>query len=54
MDEQFVNPEVTKLDGEIESTESAQTKIEHIAEKAAEKSTKTVQKNEKNQKIFTI
>jgi hypothetical protein len=53
MTAQFENPEVSKLDDETVSAESAQKKIERIAEKAAVKSTKTGQKYEKGQKIFT-
>jgi hypothetical protein len=52
--EQFENPSVKKLDDETVSAESAQKKIERIAEEAAAKSTKTAQKYDKEKKIFTI
>jgi hypothetical protein len=43
MAEQFVNPEVTKLEDETASDAAAQKDIEHVAEKAAEKASHTEQ-----------
>jgi hypothetical protein len=37
MAKQFENPEVTKIEGETISGATAQKRIEHVAEKAAEK-----------------
>jgi predicted membrane-bound dolichyl-phosphate-mannose-protein mannosyltransferase len=54
MPKQFENPEAKKLDDEIVSVESAQKKIENVAEKAAEKPAKTEQKFDKDHKIFSI
>jgi hypothetical protein len=43
MAEQFVNPEVTKLENETVSDAAAQKYIERVAEKAAEKASHTEQ-----------
>ena len=41
MPEQFENPEVTKIEDETVADATAQKKIELVAEKAAEKSSRT-------------
>ena len=53
MTDQFENPNVAKLKGEINSTSSPQKKIEDVAEKAAEKSSKVEQKYDKEHNIFS-
>jgi hypothetical protein len=53
MPEQVENPEATKLEDETVSDESAEKRIERIAEKAAEKSTKTVHNYDKDHTIFS-
>lgn len=53
MPEQFVNPQEQKVEDEIAPEESSQKRIGQIAEKAAEKASKTEQKNEKDQPIFS-
>ncbi len=53
MPEQFENPEATKLEDAMVSEESAQKKIEYIAEKAATRSTKTEQKSDQDRPIFS-
>jgi hypothetical protein len=52
--EQFENPEAAKLEDETVSEESADKKIEHVAEKAARKGIDTEQEYDKDHKIFTI
>ncbi len=54
MSEQFENPEATKLEDETVPDELAEEKIERIADKAAEKSTRTVHKYDKDHTIFSI
>ncbi len=54
MTQQFENPQATKLHDETTAAESAQKKVERIAEKAAAKSTKTTHKYDEDRKIFTI
>lgn len=53
MPKQFENPEVTKLEDEIVVEESAEKKVERVAEKAARKSTTTEQKYDSEHNIFT-
>jgi len=53
MPEQFQNPDATKLEDAAVAEESAEKKIEHIAEKAATKSTKTEQKYDRDRPIFS-
>ena len=48
MTKQFENPKITKLKDETISDASAAKKIDRLAEKAAEKSTKAVQQFDKN------
>jgi len=43
MAKQFENPEVTNLENETVSDATAQKRIEHVAEKAAEKASHTEQ-----------
>ena len=51
---QFENPQAKKLEDETLSNTSTKKKIDHVAEKAAEKSTKTEQQfNKDNRKIFS-
>jgi hypothetical protein len=54
MPNQFENPETTKVEDETVVGESADKKVEHVAEKAARKSTKTEQEYDKEHNIFTI
>jgi len=53
MPEQFENPEETKVEDETASDETAEKRIERVAEKAAEKSTHTVQTFDKGRTIYT-
>ena len=54
MPEQFEHPEVTKLEDETASDATAAKKGTLVAEKAATKSTKTVQHyDEKNNNLFS-
>jgi hypothetical protein len=53
MPEQFENPNATKVEDNTVSDPTAETRIDRVAEKAAEKSTKTVQHYEKDQTIFS-
>ncbi|MFZ0304115.1 MAG: hypothetical protein WAL75_15600 [Terracidiphilus sp.] len=53
MTEQFENLEESKLEVEAVSDTSAQQRIEQVAEKAAEKSTKAEQLYDKNNPIFS-
>jgi hypothetical protein len=48
MPEQFENPEATKLEDETMSDDSAQKRIERVAEKAAEKASHTEQGYERD------
>ena len=43
MAEQFVNPEVTKIEDETASDATAKKRIERVAEKSAEKASHTEQ-----------
>jgi hypothetical protein len=54
MPRQFENPKAAKSKGETVSDASSDAKIEIVAEKAAEKSTKTVQKfDSDNRQLFS-
>lgn len=53
MSEQFENPEATKLEDETISDPTAEKKIQHTAEKAAEKSSKTEQRYDQGHSIFS-
>jgi hypothetical protein len=48
MSKQFENPKTTKLTDETASDASATKKVGSVAQKVAEKSTKTVQQYDKN------
>jgi hypothetical protein len=50
---QFENQEVTKLDDEAAPDATAEERIDRVAEKAAEKSTKTEQRHDADQGIFS-
>jgi hypothetical protein len=54
MPEQFENLETAKLEDETFAEESADKKVERVAEKAARKGTKTEQEYDKEHNIFTI
>jgi hypothetical protein len=54
MAEQFENVQDTRVEDETTSKTTADKRIDRVAEKAAEKSTKTVQHHEESQKIFRI
>ena len=53
MPEQFENLEATKLEDETVSDASAKKRIEHVAEKAAEKASKTEKDYDKDHSLFT-
>ena len=53
MSEQFENSEVTKLEDETVSGATAEKRVERVAEKAAEKSTKAEQRYDKDHNIFS-
>jgi hypothetical protein len=53
MPEQFENPEATKLEDETIADATAEKKIEHTAEKAAQKSAKTEQLYDQGHNIFS-
>lgn len=53
MPEQFENSEVTKLEDETVSNATAEKRMELVAEKAAEKSTKTEQRYDRDHNIFS-
>jgi hypothetical protein len=53
MPEQFENPEVTKVEEETASDASGEKRIERVAEKAAEKATKTERQYDKSHPIFS-
>jgi len=53
MPTQFENPQEQKVEDETVSKESSGKRIDSVAEKAAEKASKTQQKNEKDQPIFS-
>jgi hypothetical protein len=54
MPEQFENPEETKLEDDTVSSESPEKANERVAEEAAQKSTLTEHKYDKDHKIFSI
>ncbi len=53
MPEQFENPEVVKLEDETISDAGATKRIEHVAEKAAEKSSQAVQHYDQDHQIIS-
>jgi len=53
MSDQFENPNEEKVKDETSSASSPQEKIDKVAEKAAEKSSKTVQKYDDEQPLFS-
>jgi hypothetical protein len=53
MSEQFENSEATKLEDETISDITAEKKIERVAEKAAEQSTKTEQRYDSDHNVFS-
>lgn len=53
MAEQFENPEVTKLENETVSDAGAHRRIEHVAEKAAEKASHAEQNYDQDHEIFS-
>ncbi len=53
MPSQFENPQEEKVENETVSKESPAKRIDNIAEKAAEKSSKTEQKKENDRPIFS-
>jgi hypothetical protein len=53
MPKQFVNPEAAKLEDLTASDASAQKRIERVAEKAAEKASRTKRRYDGNQRIFS-
>ncbi len=53
MFKQFENPEEAKLEDETVAEESADEKIQRVAEEAASKATKTEQEFDKDHTIFT-
>ncbi len=53
MPEQFENPDATKLEDETVSDESAEKRIDRVAEKAAEKASNTVHNYDKEHTIIS-
>lgn len=53
MPEQFENSEATKLEDETISDATAEKRIERVADKAAEKSTKTEQRYDTDHNMFS-
>ncbi len=53
MTEQFENLGATKLEDETVSDASAEKRVEHVAEKAAEKASKTENNYDKDHSLFT-
>lgn len=53
MPEQFENPEAKKLADETVSNAAAEKKIDRVAEKAAEKASKTEQRYDKDHTIIS-
>ena len=53
MPEQFVNQEATKLEDATVSDTTAEKRIDRMAEKAAEKSTETAQRYDRDHGIFS-
>lgn len=54
MSTQFENPEAPKLEDETAATESADQKIQEVAEKAARKATETTHEYDKDRAKFPI
>jgi|HubBroStandDraft_1064217.scaffolds.fasta_scaffold65440_2 hypothetical protein len=50
---QFENKEATKLEDETISEATAEKRIEHVAERAAEKSTQTEHRYDRDHEIFS-
>jgi hypothetical protein len=53
MAKQFENPEATKTEDETISDAAAQKRLDHVAEKMAEKSSRTEQKYDTDHQIFS-
>jgi hypothetical protein len=53
MSKQFENSETTKLEDETVLDASTEQRVEHVAEKAAEKSSKTEKAYDKDHSLFT-
>jgi predicted Zn-dependent protease len=53
MPEQFVNQETTKADDLTATEPTAENRVQNVAEKAAQKSTKTVKRFDQDQTIFS-
>jgi hypothetical protein len=53
MPEQFENPEATKLEDETVSNATAKTRIDRVAEEAAEKASQTVKSYDKEHSVFS-
>ena len=53
MPDQFENPEATKLEDETVSDATAEKRIERVADKAAEQSTKSEQHYDGDHSIFS-
>jgi hypothetical protein len=53
MPDQFENKEATKPEDVTVSEAAAENRIEHMAEKAAEKSTKTEHRYDRDHEIFS-
>jgi hypothetical protein len=53
MPEQFENPEAEKIEDETVSDPTAEKRIDRVAEKAAEKASKTVKKYDGDHTIFS-
>jgi hypothetical protein len=53
MPEQFVNQETAKVEDLTATDPTAENRVQSIAEKAAQKSTKTVKRFDENQTIFS-
>jgi hypothetical protein len=52
MFKQFENPEAARLENEKAANESADEKVQHLADKAAGKAAKTEREYDKDQTIF--
>jgi len=53
MPEQFENPEVTKIEDETVSDATAKKRVERVAEKAAEKSSRTERDYDQDHQIIS-
>jgi hypothetical protein len=53
MPEQFENPEVTKIEDETVSDAPVQKRIERVAEKAAEKASRTEESYDRDHQVFS-